>query len=154
MCTMSRDCPFDITTTLDMIEREAAVLSAAKAKATLGRWYQGAWFAQCLKHVPGQHKGLDDPLDPCEIVEELTADGDHLSCVSTPDRTLIGSDSQGPILSPADAEFIVLAKNSNLDSYVRALVAEVRRLLTIVETDGKSNLLGECLKEAGCVNTP
>ena len=120
MCTTCSDCLVDVTTTLDMIEREAAVLSAAKAKATQGRWYQGAWFAQCLKHIPGHHKGLDDPLDPCEIIEELTADGDHLSYVSTSDRTLIGSDSQGPILSPADAEFIVLAKNSSLDSYVRA----------------------------------
>src|SRR5437870_2845135 len=139
-----------VTIDLDTIEREAAAFASAKAKATEGPWYRGACFvARCRKHADGRHLGLDHPTDPCVISEEWTTQGNYSSYVSTSDVTLIGSDDEGPILSDADAEFIVLARNVNLDSYVLALVAEVRRLRAMVEIEEKASRHVVCLRGVG-----
>jgi hypothetical protein len=113
---------------LAAIESEAIAFATAKAKATTGKWYRGAWCARCKRHPDGQHPVFPDPADPCVIARELTTQGDHASWVSVEMGGLVGSDEEGPILSRADAEFIVAAKNTELERHVVALVAEVRRL--------------------------
>jgi hypothetical protein len=113
---------------LEAIEREVEAFASTKAKASPGRWHRGAWFERCQRHRDGEHPGLNDPANPCVISRELTRRGDHSSYISTDDQVLIGSDSDGPVLSPEDAEFVVVAKNSDLEVFVKALVVEVRRL--------------------------
>jgi hypothetical protein len=126
---------------LDVIESAAEAFGAAKAKASPGRWHCGAWFDRCRKHADGKHRGLGDPIDPCVISHELTTSGDHASYVSTENNVLIGSDSEGPVLSPTDAEFIAAAKNIELDLYIRVLVAEVRRLREFVSKQKETRKL-------------
>ena len=119
---------------LDTVDAEACAYGTAKSEATPGLWYRGAWFGHCEKHPDGRHPGTDSPVNPCEIVHrDLTTHGEYAFYVSSETTTLIGSDSDGPILSLADAEFITLAKNTNLDSHVRKLVAEIRRLYEQIE---------------------
>lgn len=114
--------------TLESMERDSEVFSAAKSNATGGPWFRGARFGRCIKHPDGRHPGTESPVNPCEIIGEITTSGDHSSYVSTANSILVGSDSEGPILTQSDAEFIVTARNANLDLYVRLLIAEVRRL--------------------------
>jgi hypothetical protein len=114
---------------LEAIEQKARSFGLAKAKATDDRWLLGAWMGRCKKHEAGHHPGFGDCKDPCEITMELAADGDNARYVSASDFTLIiGSDDEGPILSRYDAEFIVQAKNTDLDVCILALVAELRSL--------------------------
>jgi hypothetical protein len=123
------DGPLD----LDAIESEVEAFIFAKSKASPGRWHRGAWFERCKKHRDGEHPGLYDPANPCVISRELTTRGDHSSYVSTDYQVLIGSDTDGPVLSPADAEFVVACKNSVLEHCVKTLIAEVRSLRAIVD---------------------
>ncbi len=121
--------------TLALMDAEAGVYHTLKARVTTGPWHRGAWFGYCEKHPDGRHPGTGSPVDPCAITRrELTTHGEYAFYVSSRTSTLIGSDSDGPILSTADAEFIVLAKNTNLDHYVRMLVAEIRRLHESIES--------------------
>jgi hypothetical protein len=114
---------------LDAVEQKAREFRIVKAKATNGQWLLGAWMGRCKKHGAGNHPGVGDSKDPCEITMELAADGDYARYVSASDFTLIiGCDDEGPILSRYDAELIVQAKNTDLDVCVLALVAELRLL--------------------------
>lgn len=129
------DTPGINASTLDSMERESEAYTIAKASATPGSWHRGEWFGYCEKHPDGRHPGTESPVNPCVIIRrELTLRGEYASYVSSETSTLIGSDSNGAILSPADAEFIVLAKNTNLDTHVRTLIAEIRRLQEKVES--------------------
>jgi hypothetical protein len=115
---------------LDRIENEARSFAKARANATPGKWFRGAWMGFCKKHKSGNHPGLDAAVDPCETTMELMTDGDHANYVSTTDfNLLVGGDDEGPILSRGDAEFIVKAKNTQLDGYILALIAELRELI-------------------------
>jgi hypothetical protein len=116
---------------LDAAELAAEAFASAKRKTTPGNWYRGAWVERCRRHPDGRHPGFDDPTDPCVITRELVSDGDYSSWVSTEKDGLIGCDSDGPILSQADSEFIVAARNLDLGTYVLELVAEVRRLRSL-----------------------
>ncbi len=114
---------------LDDIERKAQAFRDFKARATNGKWLIGEWEGRCTKHEFGKHPGLHDAKAPCEITMVLNADGDQSAHISTSDYILIvGSNEEGPILSPHDAEFIVHARNSDLDGDILSLVAELRAL--------------------------
>jgi hypothetical protein len=116
---------------LDSIERDIAVFAAAKESATPGEWYQGAWYGVRPDHIDPNGPETESASD--EVIYRLVTDGEYSRFVSSRDHALlIGADEDGPILSEADARFIVVAKNIQIESHTRRLLDEVRRLMSAI----------------------
>jgi len=120
---------------LEAIQKDLAEFANAKAKATPGPWVRGEFYGKCYKHADGQHPKLmtEDPNDPCEATLVLYTEGHCSQVISS--VTGVGVTywaGEDYALEEENTHFFVTARNTPLEIHCANLLAEVKRLRSVL----------------------